>query len=140
MAATTNVQVIISGKDNASSVIRGVGKSFGSMNQKITSGLKTIGLLGLVGGAALTVFGVKAGFSAARVQELGFALNAIAKANKISQREVDKTVESLRGFNIAHDKALELWPSPLPTQLFLTCRLMNHFQIYHQTLIFCLSS
>ena len=74
MAATTNVQVVISAKDNASGVIKGVGKSFGGLNQKVASGLKTIGLLGLVGGAALTVFGVKAGFTAARVEELGFAL------------------------------------------------------------------
>ena len=90
------------------------------MNQQVASSLKTIGLLGLIGGAALTVFGVKAGFSAARVEELGFALNAIAKANKISQKEVDKTVESLRGFNIAHDKALEITSLFIQSELDLT--------------------
>ncbi len=117
MTATTNVQVVINGRDNASHVIRGVGKSFQGLNQQVTSGLKKIGTFGLIGVAGLTAFATKAAFSAARVEELGFALNAIAKANNISQREVDKTVESLRKFNIAHDKALQV------TSLFIQSEL-----------------
>ena len=120
MAATTNVQVIISGKDNASRVIRWVGKSFDGLNQKVASSLKTIGTFGLIGVAGLAAFATKAAFSSARVEELGFALNAIAKANKISQREVDKTVDALRGFNIAHDKALEITSLFIQSQLDLT--------------------
>lgn len=117
MSATTNVQVVISAKDNASGVIKGVGKSFGGLGQKVTSSLKTIGLLGIVAGTALTVFGVKAAFSAARIEELELALGAMARANKISQKEVDSTVRKLRDFNIAHDKALEV------TSLFIQSEL-----------------
>lgn len=117
MPATTNVQVIINGKDNASNVIKGVGKSFAGLNQQVTSSLKTIGTFGLIGAAGLGAFAVKTAFSSARVEELGFALNAIAKANNISQKAVDKTVESLRGFNIAQDKALQV------TSLFIQSEL-----------------
>lgn len=92
-----------------------------SMNTSIGglgSSLKNIGLIAAgVGAAITTAFAVKAAksigeftvestFAAARAEELGFALDAIGKANGIAQEEIDKTVQALRDGNIEKTKAI----------------------------------
>lgn len=86
----------------------------------LNDGLKQLGVLGLAAGVAFTAFGIKAGFSAARIEELGFALNAVAKANGIAQKSVDSTVKALRENNIAHEKALQITTLFIQSQLDLT--------------------
>lgn len=79
----------------------------GRSAENLGSDLKNIGKIALAGAAGFVAFATKAAFSAARIEELTFALHAIAKANNISQKTVDETVKSLRGMNIAHRKAIE---------------------------------
>ncbi len=85
-------------------------KSITDFGEKSAAGL-------LVVKTALVAFATKAAFSAARVDELRFALYAIAKANKISTTEVDAAVEALRKNNISLEKSLEI------TSLFIQSEL-----------------
>ena len=55
-----------------------------------------------------------------KIAILAAVRSAIAKANKVSQKSVDATVASLRGFNIAHDKALEITALFIQSQLDLS--------------------
>jgi len=123
MAVTTQVQVIVSAKDTASAVLGGLKNQLGTLQKSANNlgeDLQTVGKIAIGGVAAFVAFGVKAGMTAARVDELSFALNAIGKANDVSQKSIDKTVESLRSMNIAHDKALQTTTLFIQGQLKLT--------------------
>ena len=120
--AKTQVQVVVDAKDNASGVFSKIGKEISGLSNKASqlgSDFRSLGKVALAGATGVVALGVKAGMSAARVSELGFALNAIGKANNISQSEIDKTVESLRGMNIAHGKALQVTSLFIQSQLDL---------------------
>lgn len=123
------LQIVISAKDEASKVIKGFNKELEELTHTVESSvpsleewsasLKQIGVVALAGVAAFGAFAVKAAFSAARIDELTFALKAIAKANSISNKTVGETVTELRDFNIAHDKALEITALFIQSQLDL---------------------
>ena len=122
MPATTNVKVVVDAKDNASGVLRGLSSEFkklGKSSENVANDFRTLGKVALAGAAGLVALGVKAGMSAARITELGFALTAIAKANNISQEAVDETVNSLRDMNIANAKALQITSLFIQSQLDL---------------------
>ena len=122
MSANTNVKVIISAQDNASSTLKSFDKklsTLGKSAKNLSSDLKLVGVATVSMATGLVALAIKAGMSAARVTELGFALNAIAKANNISQDAVDGTVKSLRGMNIAHNKALQITSLFIQSQLDL---------------------
>src|SRR3990167_7744484 len=99
MATTIDVNVLIKARDEASKALHSFGQAAESVGSKVGrlrkgldfagAGLKQIGVVGAVWVAALGAFAVKAAFSAARTEELGFALSAIAKANNISKDAID---------------------------------------------------
>ena len=123
MAAQTIVEVIINAKDNATGAIKGLQSQLGGLGKSLNNvgaDFQNFGKIALAGVAGLVAFATKAAFSAARVEELTFALHAIAKANDISKQAVDETVTSLRDFNIAHDKALQVTSKFVQAQLDLT--------------------
>lgn len=116
------LEIVLSARDEASSKLRNVGKSASYLNgitSKIMKGSAVAGtaLVGL--GVSTVGLGTKLGFSAARVEELELALNAIAKASEVEQKTVDATVGSLRNFNISHEKALQVTSLFIQSQLDL---------------------
>ncbi len=126
MSATTNVQVVLNAKDNASATLKRFGNNVAGISTRSSENLrqlgadfKRVGMLSMALGAGFVAFGVKAGMSAARIEELGFALHAIAKANGVAQEAADKTVASLRGMNIAHKQALQVTALFIQSQLKL---------------------
>ncbi len=62
----------------------------------------------------------KTAFAAARIEELGFALQSIGKATNISGAEIDKTVVSLQDLNIAQREAMEATALFIQNELKLT--------------------
>ena len=109
--ADKKLKIVIDAVDNTSGVLKEIGSNLNKTEanfEKLNDGFKTIGKVALAAGAGLLAFATKTAFSSARVDELALALNAIAKANKITQKSVDSTVKKLRSFNIAHDKALQI--------------------------------
>ena len=126
MSATTNVQVVLNAKDNASATLKRFGNNVAGISTKSSKNLKQLGIdfkrAGLLAtglGAGFVAFGIKAGMSSARIEELGLALHAIAKANGVAQKAADKTVASLRGMNIAHKQALQVTALFIQSQLKL---------------------
>lgn len=122
MAATTNVQVVINAKDAASGVIKSLEKQINQLGKSVDNVGKDFANMGkavVAGAAGLVALATKAAFSAARVEELGFALEAVAKANDISTDAAYDTVEALRGMNIAHQQALQITAQFIQAQLDL---------------------
>lgn len=123
MPATSKVQVIIDAKDNASRVLKGFQGQLGALGKSVSNvgaDFRNLGKIALIAGAGLAALAVKAGMSAARIEELGFALHAIAKANDISTEAANESVKSLRGMNIAHAKAIQITSLFIQSQLELT--------------------
>jgi len=123
MPATSRVQVIIDAKDNASRVLKGFQGSLNALGRSasnVGADFRNLGKIALVAGVGLAALAVKAGMSAARIEELGFALHAIAKANNISTEAANESVKSLRGMNIAHAKAIQITSLFIQSQLELT--------------------
>ncbi len=128
---SASAQSSISGMNSSWGSLKGtftdIGSSFSRFAGKFSTELgiikKAIGVT-VIGISALTagivVFGTKLGFSAARVEELGFALDAIAKAAGLSSDEVDKSVKSLRDSNIEKKVALSLTAKFIQANLDLT--------------------
>lgn len=121
--ATKTLEVVISAKDEASKIIgESVGKSqghIGKLKDFAVGAFKAVSVATIAAGAAFTAFATKAAFAAARIEELEFALHAIAKANNIEKEAADKAVESLRTQNIAHKEALEITSLFIQNQLDL---------------------
>lgn len=107
---TRELQIVISAKDEASATLN---KLLGSAN----NAFKTLGKIGVTASATIGAFAVAAGMSAARTDELTLALHAVAKANDLSTKTVDDTVEKLRDFNISHEKALQVTALFVQSQL-----------------------
>jgi phage-related protein len=102
-----------------------------SISQSMTSGLKAIGGFGLAVGksvatglgaasAAAIGFGVASFQTAARVGEMDASLRALAKANKLSYPEMQKTVTQIRGQGIEAGTAQTLVAQFAQSQLKLS--------------------
>lgn len=131
MSSTKRVQFIIDAQDNASSKLAKLKTETSNLSKsvqaseskfiqfgKTISSVAKVAAVGMVAlGGAATAFAVKAGFAAARIEELEFVLHAVAKANDIQIEKVKETVNGLRDFNIAHRQALEI------TNLFMQSQL-----------------
>ena len=78
-----------------------------TISERMSSGLKAVGGLGLATGKAVatgiagattaaTAFGIEAFRTAARVGEMDASLRALAKANNVSYEEMQKSVAAIR--------------------------------------------
>lgn len=120
--ASRRLDIIISASDQASQKIKNVASSTNYLNgvtSKLGGFLKGAAVAGGIATVAFGTLATKLAFSAARVEELGFALHAIAKANNIAVDSADATVQMLRKYNIAHDKALQITSLFIQSQLDL---------------------
>lgn len=129
--ATTNVEVIISARDNASSVLKNFSNTATSAGKNISGSLKEgfsdlanfadkVLFTTALAGAGFITLATKAAFSASRVDELTLALHAIGKANNITAKETDKAVVALRKNNISYEDALQVTARFIQNELKLT--------------------
>lgn len=125
--ADKKLQIVIDAQNNASREFKKLKRDIKSFSHsysfetgviKKASKYAAIGILAV--GTAVGALAVKSAFSAARIEELGFVLKAMGKANNLSQKSIDKTVKSLRGMNIAHRQALQVTALFIQSQLKLS--------------------
>lgn len=120
--ATRELLIILRAKNEAKAILSAASGDLDDLNKKanpVIDSFKTLGVMAASGAVAITAFGIKAGFSAARIEELTFALHAIAKANNLSTEAADNTVATLRKYNIAYEKSLQITSLFMQSQLDL---------------------
>ena len=118
--STSELQIVISAKDEASSKLKQTSSSFMTLsNAAKAAAAAAAAFVAVQLARKLVDLGKEIVLSASRLQELELALGAIARANGITAEETENAVNALRDNNIAHKEALQIAAKFIQSELSL---------------------